>query len=155
MSIFLKGNSIKNIRLLTNRKTYRQKKKQTMDGKLSFHSYWKSFRSDFIIKSTKITSWLKLLSIYRVWQNFCDIVYFAYMSTWENDKILIFLLKDTVWKGLQKQSIRKSLLTGSNNFFVVIIDNLYATAISQCNQTNRNVSKTFSFFSANLCTQLV
>ena len=27
---------------------------------------------------------------------------FAYISAWENDKILIFLLKDAPWKALQK-----------------------------------------------------
>jgi hypothetical protein len=56
---------------------------------------------------------------------------------------------------LYKKYIRKSLLTGSNDFLAVIINNLYSTAISQCNRRNRNVSKTFSFFFARLYTQLV
>jgi hypothetical protein len=39
---------------------------------------------------------------YRVEKKFCDILYFAYISTWENDKILVFVLKDTAWKAVQK-----------------------------------------------------
>jgi hypothetical protein len=56
---------------------------------------------------------------------------------------------------LYKKYIRKYLLIDSKDFFVVIINNLYDTAMSQCDRGNKNVSKTFSFFFTNLYTRIM
>ncbi len=34
------------------------------------------------------------MGIYKVYHKFCDILCFACVSNWENNKILIFLLED-------------------------------------------------------------
>jgi hypothetical protein len=43
-----------------------------------------------------------LSNIYRVYQKFCNIFNFPYSSTWQNDKILVYFLKDAPSKVLQK-----------------------------------------------------
>jgi hypothetical protein len=77
--------------------------------------------------------------------------YFAYISAWENDKLLIFFAKDAPWEALQKLHKASLLTCFMQSFPVLNMNNLHSTTTSQ---QNKNVRKMFLFCNYRACVVL-